>query len=235
MKFTKENAVESITAKFADKAKGIDLARTIDEAVSNGMAMIGENSEMELDAFVAIVEKNVSSALGLARHLKTTTQTELQQQLDELKAKLEGKNEPPKPNGKKEIKSDDPAIQALLEKITKMEEKLQKSEAEQIVSEKRSQLVSKMSESIKDKDWIDAYLKEIQVTAETDVEQKAKDFIAFYNKTQSKGGRTTPRQTGGDDDGVDSNVKSVVAAAAQIKKSMGHGPVTSTTTNNNNY
>ena len=83
MKFTKDEAVQSMTAKFADKAKGIDLARTIEEAVSNGMEMVGENSEMELDAFVAIVEKNVSSALGLARHLKTSTTSELQAKITE--------------------------------------------------------------------------------------------------------------------------------------------------------
>lgn len=235
MKFTKKDAVESITAKFADKAKGIDLARTIEEAVSNGMEMIGENSEMELDAFVAVVEKNVSSALGLARHLKTTATTEMQQQLDELKAKLEGK-EPPKQNQKSgEIKSDDPTVQAMLEKITAMEKKLETTEREKSVSEKRSALKAKMAESIKDNDWIDAYLAEINVTEETDVEAKAKDYVAFFNKTHAKGGRMTPKPAGeGDDGGEDSYVKSTVAAAAQIKKQMGGGPVHSTTTNNNN-
>lgn len=234
MKFTKEQAVESITAKFADKAKGIDLARTIDEVVSNNMSMLGENSEMELDAFVASAEKNVSTALGLARHLKTTTQSELQQQLDELKAKLEGK-EPPKPNPKPtEIKSDDPAIQAMLEKLTKMEEKLQTTEREKSVSEKRSAIKTKMAESIKDNDWIDAYLAEINVTEETDVEAKAKDYVAFYNKTHAKGGKLTPKPAGGSDDGENSYVRSTVAAAAQIKKTMGGGPVKSTTVNNNN-
>lgn len=234
MKFTKEQAIESITSKFADKAKGIDLKRTIEEAVSNCMEMVGENSEMELDAFVGFVEKNVSSALGFAKHLKKTATESMQEQLAELQRKLDGKEPPKTDDDDKPIKTDDPALKAMQDEIAEMKKKLAAKDAEEAVTEKRKQLVAKMGESIKDKDWIDDYLKEIQITAETDVEQKAKDFIAFYNKTQSKGGRTTPKQTGGDDDGVDSNVKSVVAAAAQIKKSMGHGPVTSTTTNNNN-
>lgn len=240
MKFTKQQAVESITAKFADKAKGIDLARTIEEAVSNGIEMIGEDSEMELDAFTAIVEKNVSSALGLARHLKTTTASELQQQLDEMKKKLDGKDTPPTPPKKDaEIKSDDPAIQAMLEKLTKMEEKLQKQERDTAIEGKRAALKAKMSEDIKDSEWIDAYLKEINVTEETDVEAKAKDYVAFYNKTAAGGGRrsVTPKQTGGNDDQTDSYVKSTVAAAAQMKKTMsatrGGSPVQSTTVNNN--
>lgn len=222
MKFTKQEAVESITAKFADKAKGIDLARTIGEAVSNGIEMIGEESEMELDAFTAIVEKNVSSALGLARHLKTTTSTELQQQLDELKKKLEGKDTPPAPPKTNEIKSEDPAIQALLDKMTKMEEKLQRQERDTTIEGKRAALKAKMSEDIKDNEWIDAYLKEINVTEDMDVEAKAKDYVAFYNKTSAGGGKrsVTPKPTGGNDDQIDSYVKSTVEAAARLKKQM---------------
>lgn len=226
MKFEKSQAVENLTAKFTKKAEGIDLNRTITEAVDNCIAMVGENSEMELDAFVGFAEKFVSSALGLARHENSQVATKMQQQLDELKQQLEGKQTPPKKT--EGISSDDPAIQAMLDKLNKMEEKLQSNEREKSVTEKRNQLSEKMAESIKDKDWIEAYLKEIVVTEDTDVEAKAKDFVAFYNKTQSKGGKITPKQAGGDE-GEDSYVKSTVAAAAQIKKNMGGGPVTSKT------
>ena len=231
MKFTKEQAVESITAKFTDKAKGIDLKRTIDEAVSNGISMIGENSEMELDAFVGFIEKNVSSALGLARHERSTFSTDLQEQLAELKKKLEG-GIPPKPDETKPpIKSDDPAIQKMLEDMAEMKKKIEAREAEESISEKRKQLVAKMGESIKDSDWIEAYLSEISITSETDVEAKAKDYVEFYNKTHTKGGKSTPKSTG-DDDEENSNVKSTVAAAAAFKKtfSPNRGGVTVTST-----
>lgn len=235
MKFEKSQAVENLTAKFTKKGEGIDLKRTIDEAVDNCIAMVGENSEMELDAFVGFAEKFVSSALGLARHENSNVATKMQQQLDELKAKLEGK-EPPKQEPKPgEIKSNDPAVQAMLEKITAMEKKLETTEREKSVSEKRSALKSKMAESIKDNDWIDAFLAEINVTEETDVEAKAKDYVAFFNKTHSKGGKFTPKPAGENDvEGSDSYVKSTVAAAAKIKKTMGGGPVKSTTVNDNN-
>lgn len=218
MKFTKEQAVESIKGKFADKAKGIDLDRTIDEAVSNGIEMIGENSEMELDAFTAIVEKNVSTALGLAKHLKKDAATELQKQIDELQQKL-GLKTPPPPK-KEEIKSEDPAIQAILDKMNAMEEKLASTEKEKSISEKRSQLVAKMKESIKDEEWISSFLAEISITEDTDIEAKAKDYVAFYNKTQANVVRrsTTPKKTGESDEA--SEVKDVVAAAARIRKQM---------------
>lgn len=225
MKFTKEQAVESIKGKFADKAKGIDLDRTIDEAVSNGIEMIGENSEMELDAFTTIVEKNVSTALGLAKHLKKDAATELQKQINELQQKLGLQDTPPKETPKV-IKSEDPAIQAILDKMNAMEAKIAQTEKEKSVSEKRNQLIAKMKESIKDEEWINAYLAEISVTEETDVEAKAKDYVAFYNKTHTKGGKITPKSTDNNND-EDSNVKSVIAAAAAYKKTMSSGRGTS--------
>lgn len=238
MKFEKSKAVENLTAKFTEKAKGIDLKRTINEAVDNCVAMVGEESEMELDAFVGFAEKFVSSALGLARHENSNVATKMQEQIDALRQQIEGKT-PPKPNeDKPPIKSDDPAIQALLDKMTKMEAKLQEKEKETTIAEKRSQLTAKMGESIKDKGWIEDYLKEIAITEETDVEAKAKDFVAFYNKTHSVSGRTTPKPAGGDGDAPDSYVKSTVAQAAQIKKQLstttGGSPVRSTTVNTNN-
>jgi len=230
MKFTKEQAIESITSKFADKAKGIDLKRTIEEAVSNCMEMVGENSEMELDAFVGFVEKNVSSALGFAKHLKKTATESMQEQLAELQRKLDGKEPPKTDDDDKTIKTDDPALKAMQDEIAEMKKKLAAKDAEEAVTEKRKQLVAKMGESIKDKDWIEAYLSEISITAETDVEAKAKDYVAFYNKTHAKGGKVTPQSTGSDDDD-NSNVKSTVAAAAAIKRNMSgrRGPVESTT------
>lgn len=232
MKFTKEQAIESITSKFADKAKGIDLKRTIEEAVSNCMEMVGENSEMELDAFVGFVEKNVSSALGFAKHLKKTATESMQEQLAELQRKLDGKEPPKTDDDDKPIKTDDPALKAMQDEIAEMKKKLAAKDAEEAVTEKRKQLVAKMGESIKDKDWIEAYLSEISITAETDVEAKAKDYVAFYNKTHAKGGKVTPQSTGNDDDD-NSNVKSTVAAAAALKKNMlgRRGPVESTTEN----
>lgn len=219
MRFTKEQAVESITAKFTDKAKGIDLKRTIDEAVSNGISMIGENSEMELDAFVGFIEKNVSSALGLARHERSTFSTDLQEQITELKKKLEGEITPKPEEQIKSIKSDDPAIQKMLDDMAEMKKKIEAREAEESISEKRKQLIAKMSESIKDSEWIDAYLSEISITSDTDVEAKAKDYVEFYNKTHTKGGKLTPKSAGNEDE-ENSAVKSTVAAAAAFKKSF---------------
>lgn len=236
-KFTREQAIEALKAKVPAKDKELDLERTISEVVDNYMEMVGEDSEMELNDFVEKAFKSVKTSIGLAHNENSKVAQKLKDQIAELQAKIDGK-------GKKtetepdEIKSEDPAVQALLDKLNKMEAKLNEREKAQSIEEKRAQLAAKMGESIKDKDWIDAYLAEINVTEETDVEAKAQDYINFYNKTQADRGRrtSTPRAAGGSDDDETKQIKSVVAQAAQIRKSMsarsGGSPVVTEKTDN---
>lgn len=232
MKFTKQQAIEALKAKVPAKDKELDLERTITEAVDNCLAFVGEESEMELNDFVEKAWKSVKSSIGLAHNENSKVAQKLKDQIAELQRKIDGKEPPKTDDDDKPIKTDDPALKAMQDEIAEMKKKLAAKDAEEAVAEKRKQLVAKMGESIKDKDWIEAYLSEISITAETDVEAKAKDYVAFYNKTHAKGGKVTPQSTGNDDDD-NSNVKSTVAAAAALKKNMSgrRGPVESTTEN----
>lgn len=232
MKFTKQQAIEALKAKVPAKDKELDLERTISEAVENYLDFVGEESEMELNYFVEKVWKSVKSSIGLAHNENSKVAQKLKDQIAELQRKLDGKEPPKTDDDDKPIKTDDPALKAMQDEIAEMKKKLAAKDAEEAVTEKRKQLVSKMGESIKDKDWIEAYLSEISITAETDVEAKAKDYVAFYNKTHAQGGKVTPQSTGNDDDD-NSNVKSTVAAAAALRKQMSgrRGPVESTTEN----
>jgi hypothetical protein len=238
-KFTKQEAIKALEAKVPTKDKELDLGRTISEAVDNSLELIGEDSEMELEDFVAKVFKQVKTSIGLTHSENSKVAQKMQSQLDELQKKIDGKSGQKKDdedgdgsgNENKEIK-------AMMEKIAKMEEKLAAKETADTVAEKRKQLIAKMSEDIKDNEWIEDYLAEINVTADTDVEAKAKDYVAFYNKTHTKGGKVTPKSTDGGEDSDTKYVKNTVAEAAKIKKSLsataGGNPVRSTTTNNNN-
>ena len=238
-KFTKQEAIKALEAKVPTKDKELDLGRTISEAVDNSLELIGEDSEMELEDFVAKVFKQVKTSIGLTHSENSKVAQKMQSQLDELQKKIDGKS-----GQKKDVDDGDgngnenKEIKAMMEKIAKMEEKLAAKETADTVAEKRKQLIAKMSEDIKDNEWIEGYLAEISVTADTDVEAKAKDYVAFYNKTHTKGGKVTPKSTDGGDDSDTKYVKNTVAEAAKIKKSLsataGGSPVRSTTTNNNN-
>ena len=232
MKFTKEQAIEALKAKVPAKDKELDLERTITEAVDNCLEFVGEESEMELNDFVEKAWKSVKSSIGLAHNENSKVAQKLKDQIAELQRKNDGKEPPKTDDDDKSIKTDDPTLKAMLDKMSALEQKLAAKDAEATIAEKRQQLIAKMGESIKDKDWIEAYLSEISITADTDVEAKAKDYVAFYNKTHTKGGKITPKPAGDDDDD-NSNVKSTVAAAAALRKQMSgrRGPVESTTEN----
>ena len=220
-RFTKEQAIKALEAKVPTKDKELDLGRTISEAVDNSLELIGEDSEMELEDFVAKVFKQVKTSIGLTHSENSKVAQKMQSQLDELQKKIDGKS-----GQKKDDKDGDgngnenKEIKAMMEKIAKMEEKLAAKETADTVAEKRKQLIAKMSEDIKDNEWIEGYLAEISVTADTDVEAKAKDYVAFYNKTHTKGGKVTPKSTDGGEDSDNKRVKETVAAAARIKEQM---------------
>jgi gas vesicle protein len=229
MKFTKQDAIKELEAKIPAKDKELDLGRTISEAVDNSIELIGEESEMELSDFVEKVWKQVKTSIGLTHSENSKVAQKLQSQLDELKNKIEGKQAPPTPKPE-DIQTDDPAMQAILDKLNKMESKLKEKDKEKAIADKRSQLVAKMKESIKDEDWITSYLAEINITEEMDVEAKAKDYIAFYNKTAAGGSRrsTTPRKTG-EGDNEDADTKNALEKAKALMQQrdnvMGSSPV----------
>ena len=238
-KFTKEQAIKALEAKIPTKDKELDLGRTISEAVDNSLELIGEDSEMELEDFVAKVFKQVKTSIGLTHSENSKVAQKMQSQLEELQKKIDGKSGQKKEGDEGDGNgNENKEIKAMMEKIAKMEEKLAAKETADTVAEKRKQLIAKMSEDIKDNEWIEDYLAEINVTADTDVEAKAKDYVAFYNKTHTKGGKVTPKSTDGGEDSDTKYVKNTVAEAAKIKKSLsataGGSTVRSTTTNNNN-
>ena len=238
-RFTKEQAIKALEAKIPAKDKELDLGRTISEAVDNSLELIGEDSEMELEDFVAKVFKQVKTSIGLTHSENSKVAQKMQSQLEELQKKIDGKSGQKKDDGDGDGSgNENKEIKAMMEKIAKMEEKLAAKETADTVAEKRKQLIAKMSEDIKDNEWIEDYLAEINVTADTDVEAKAKDYVAFYNKTHTKGGKVTPKSTDGGEDSDTKYVKNTVAEAAKIKKSLSAtavgSPVRSTTTNNNN-
>lgn len=87
-----------------------------------------------------------------------------------------------------------------------------------------------MKESIKDEEWINGYLAEVSITEDTDVEAKAKDYVAFYNKTQANVVRrsTTPKKTGDvseDSAHVKETIDRVKAIITQREGLMGNSTV----------
>lgn len=199
MKFTREQAIEALVAKIPTKDKDLDLGRTVSEVVDNCIELVGENSEMELDGFVNIAFKQVKTSIGLVHNENSKVANKLREQIADLQRQV-GQSDK-KDNAPKD-RSD--GENELLAKLNAIEERLNKSDKENAIAIKRKTLADKMYEKgIKDKDWISSYLAEITVTEDTDVDAKADDYLAFYNKTMASGAKrtTTPKQAGGDNTG----------------------------------
>jgi hypothetical protein len=145
--------------------------------------MVGENSEMKLNAFVGIVEKNVSSALGLARHLKNTETQSLQEKIAELEKKVP-KTEPTQdPKTEPEPNSE---IKALLDRIEALEKDMADNEKATKIAKKRNAIAAKIKElGVSDEKWVNTMLDEVSITEDTDVEKKSKDYVALYNSSHS--------------------------------------------------
>jgi hypothetical protein len=178
MKFTKEKAVEEITAKITDKDKDLDLARTVNECVENALKMVGDNEEMELNDFVSFVQPFVATAAGLAHKNAATATKTLQEKIAELEKKDPAKTDPkqePEPNSE---------MKALLDRIEALEKDKAANEKATKIADKRKAIASKLKElGVTDEKWVSSMLNEVSITEETDVEQKSKDYLAIYNSS----------------------------------------------------
>ena len=117
MKFTKEEAIKELKSQLSSKVEKIDKwERTITENVETLIALVGEDSTIELSDFVAKAIPLFNTTQGMLRKENADVAKGLEQQINELKAQLE-KKEPTKPNPKEP--NDD--VKALLQRLETLE------------------------------------------------------------------------------------------------------------------
>ena len=96
-----------------------------------------------------------------------------------------------------------PLAKGLLERLEALERKEAEAEAARLTSVKRGELLDKFKEKgISDDKWINAYLKKLSISKETDIEAETADALDFYNLSHANsGGRNTPGNSGGNNNG----------------------------------
>lgn len=227
MKFTKEEAIKALEAMVPAKDKDLDLGRTIREAVENGCEMVGDESEMELDKFASIVFKQVKTAIGLAHKENSNVAKQMQERIAELErqvAKPEHDADGNKP-------SDD--MQKLLDRLAALEADKAQKELQSAIAEKKSSLERKIIEGgVKNKDWVKTMLNEVSIDENTDIDAKAKDLVAIYNKFSANETSTmTPK--GADGKSNETYTKDTLEKAKALMQQknalMGGSPVTTQT------
>lgn len=212
MKFTKEDAIKELKSQLSSKVEKIDKwERTITENVETLIALVGEDSTIELTDFVAKAIPLFNTTQGMLRKENADVAKGLEQQITELKTKLE-KQEPTKPNPKEP--TDD--VKALLQRLEMLENESKQAKLKVKLQDVRKSLIDKLKEKgVKDNDWANLMLDNITLTEDLDVDTKAADLLKLYNKSQSKpNASVTPQGTGngnGDNKGEFDDVKALYA------------------------
>lgn len=212
MKFTKEDAIKELKSQLSSKVEKIDKwERTITENVETLIALVGEDSTIELTDFVAKAIPLFNTTQGMLRKENADVAKGLEQQIAELKSQLE-KNEPSKPKPKEP--TDD--VKALLQRLETLENESKQAKLKVKLQDVRKSLIDKLKEKgVKDNDWANLMLDNITLTEDLDVDAKATDLLKLYNKSQTKpNASVTPQGTGngnGDNKGEFDDVKALYA------------------------
>lgn len=194
MKFTEEQAVEALRAELTNK--GRKTQHMFDRTLASLTAILTKklaNDETGLPDFVADVIEILNEVEGDARKKNS----------DFAKYKeSHPESEPSKDEPKKDEPKTTPEYEALKAEIEALKAANAQNEKNQKLSAKKTDLITALgNKGIKDKEWLDTFLSEVNITEDMDVEAKAESYAKLYNKSKANVSPTpTPgNPTGGAD------------------------------------
>lgn len=179
MKFTKDQAYKELVAQMTAKGEKLNLSeRTINEQLDELIPLIA-SEESELSDFV---EKCLPMFKTSNANVRNDISVGIKAYMDANPyKKSEEKTEPtdPKDEG---AKVDD----ALLKRLEALEKELNTAKTEKQLAGIRSSVVAKLKEKgVKDDEWINDFLQEVQITEDFDVDTKVESYVKFYNKNHA--------------------------------------------------
>ena len=192
MKFTKQDFSEELKKKLTDGGKKSmsQSERTFNASVERIYKRLEKaDDSSELDAAVAEYLPDFEEIEGNLRKDFS----------DFVKAKEKnGKTEQP-PAAPDKPATDDDKFAQLMKKLEAMEQKQQeREEAEKVAGIKKSLKSALKKEGVEDAEWIDKYIKKLNVTADTDVDEEKKDALELYNYQKADTPDfVSPKKTGG--------------------------------------
>ena len=209
MKFTKEDANKELVAKMTANGESLSMSqRSITECIDNLYTVIA-SEEMELSDFV-------EKALPFFKTANSNIRNDVSAGIKKYK---EDNPAPQKEPVKNETKSDEEdSRDELLKRLEAMEKRMMESEIQTKKNAIKSTIVSKLNEKgLTDKEWIDAFLDEVPVTEDIDIESKVEKYLNLYNKSKaSVNPDITPNPSGGGksgDEALTERIKSIKAYA----------------------
>ena len=198
MKFTKEQLLDALKAKLTANGKHLSISEKTIKSLSDSHYDLLVSEETEIDDLVSKILPQYVSLNGNYEKDNADFIKKWKEDHPESKPK---QNDAPNPgnNNPSEVEK------KLLERLEALERKEAEAEAARLTSVKRGELLDKFKEKgISDDKWINAYLKKLSISKDTDIEAETADALDFYNLSHANsGGRNTPGNSGGNNnDGI---------------------------------
>lgn len=189
MKFTKEQLLDALKAKLTANGKHLSISEKTIKSLSDSHYDLLVSEETEIDD---LVSKILPQYVSLNGNYEKDNADFIKKWKEEHPEPKPGKTPNPDDNGSSEVEK------KLLERLEALERKEAEAEAARLVSAKRGELLEKFKEKgISDNKWIDAYLKKLSISKDTDIEAETADALDFYNLSHANnGGRRTPDNSG---------------------------------------
>lgn len=196
MKFTKEQLLDALKAKLTANGKHLSISEKTIKSLSDSHYDLLVSEETEISD---LVNKILPQYVSLNGNYEKDN-------ADFIKKWKEDHPEPKsKPNDAPNPDNNNPSEveKKLLERLEVLERKEAEAEAARLTSVKRGELLDKFKEKgISDDKWINAYLKKLSISKDTDIEAETADALDFYNLSNANsGGRNTPGNSGGNNNG----------------------------------
>lgn len=198
MKFTKEQLLDALKAKLTANGKHLSISEKTIKSLSDSHYGLLVSEETEISD---LVNKILPQYVSLNGNYEKDNADFIKKWKEEHPESKPNTTEPPIPNNGNDGSSE--VEKKLLERLEALEKKEAEAEAARLTSVKRGELLEKFKEKgISDNKWIDAYLKKLSISKDTDIEAETADALDFYNLSHANnGGRNTPDNSGGNNNG----------------------------------
>lgn len=176
MKFTQQDAFKKIKSILTRGGKDLQMSeRSIMEQIDSLSALIA-NDEMELDDFIAKVEPTFKTMNGNAKKDYSDFVNKWKEEHPDQNPDTQ-QNTPAQAN---------PELDALKAEIEELKKANAENELKSKLSAKKTELLGALeSKGVKDKEWIESFLSEVNITEDIDVESKAESYVKLYNKSKA--------------------------------------------------
>jgi len=187
MKFTKEEFSEELKKKLTNggKKKLAQSDRTFNAQVERIYKRLEKrgDDEMELDDAVAEYLPDFEEIEGNMRKDKADF-------VKDWEKNHPGKypdKDPDDPNSNGGGNGNEDKLDKLLKEIEDLKNKQNERDKAEKIADKRKELKSALKkDGVEDTEWIDSYIKKLNITEETDIDEEKDDALKLYNKSNAQ-------------------------------------------------